>query len=435
MLTAGTKLQSVSEKKSVEVELCEASKDSEWSIEKKNCKLLLQLFRSDRSLWVQTGLKGRSVLHVAVMQGCSELVRELHYYEADLVPCGENWQTPFEFLWENARDWRLKNASAQDIWLVMEGPSDKAGDQWRQQRDLLAGRSGDDYIKSQVICRLPVDSEDREMLSLREAISSIAIKEDFVMDENDVDFNFENVERKELYVHVACSRLRNVHNYEDWNRCCDQIVGFIIAVLTDLCEKNLLQKLFDQKDAQGRTILQVFVLCELKVHVRGLWQSESECSGMLTSAFRRMLAILPDACVNTLDKAGRTVLHWAVAHDITWAVEELLESGKPRPDVTFQTAYIRNITAFHLILLYDHNLPYSYRRYLKDELKRDFCEFEFVDADFSISDFRPERIAKVPLLWAIRMGRNEFVKDVMQRNVICLHLCTSLTLTLICSIV
>jgi hypothetical protein len=43
MLSAGTKLQSVSEKKSVEVELFEASKDSEWfdAIEKKNCKLLL----------------------------------------------------------------------------------------------------------------------------------------------------------------------------------------------------------------------------------------------------------------------------------------------------------------------------------------------------------------------------------------------------------
>ncbi|CAK9204094.1 unnamed protein product [Sphagnum troendelagicum] len=197
----------------------------------------------------------------------------------------------------------------------MEGPSDTAGDQRRQQRDLLAGRSGDDYVKSHVMCRMPVDGEDREMLSLREAISSIAIEEDFRMDENDVDFNFENVDRKEF--------------------------------------------------------------------------------GILAFTFREMLEILPDACVNTLDKAGRTVLHWAVAHDITWAIEELLESGKARPDVTLQTAYIRNITAFHLILLHDHNLPDSYRRYLKDELKRDFCEFEFVDADFSISDFRPERIANV----------------------------------------
>jgi hypothetical protein len=99
MLIAGTKLQSVSEKKSVEVELFEASKDSEWfdGIEKKNCKLLLQLFRSDRSLLVQTGLKGRSVLHVAVMQGCSELVGELHYYESDLVPCGKTGRLHLSF--------------------------------------------------------------------------------------------------------------------------------------------------------------------------------------------------------------------------------------------------------------------------------------------------------------------------------------------------
>ncbi|KAH8941643.1 hypothetical protein BDL97_14G054000 [Sphagnum fallax] len=218
MLTAGTKLQSVSETKSVEVELFEASKDSEWfdAIEKKNCKSLLQLFRDNRSLWVQTDLKGRSVLHVAVMQGCAELVHELHCCKGDLVPCGKNWQTPFEFLWENARDGRLKDASAQDVWVVMEGPSvNYRNDPWKFLNDPLADRSRDDYIQSHAMWRMPVDSEDSEMLSLRGAISSIAIKENFVMDENDVDFNFENVERKELYVHMACSRLRNVHNEED----------------------------------------------------------------------------------------------------------------------------------------------------------------------------------------------------------------------------
>jgi len=89
---------------------------------------------------------------------------------------------------------------------------------------LKTGRSRDNYIKSHVMCRMPVDSEDREMLSLREAIGSIASKKEFVMDENDVNFNFENVERKELYVHMACSRLRNVHNEGAWrNSGCDQI--------------------------------------------------------------------------------------------------------------------------------------------------------------------------------------------------------------------
>jgi hypothetical protein len=425
MLTAGTKLQSVSEKKSVKVELFEASKDSEWfdAIEKKNCKLLLQLFRSDRSLWVQTGLTGRSVLHVAVMQGCSELVRELHYYDGDLVPCGKNWRTPFEFLWENARDGRLKDASAQDIWLVMEGPSVKIGNQDFYDRELSTDRSRDDYIKSHVECTMRVDDE---MLSLRDAIHSIVDEKDFRMDENDVDFNFENVECKELYVHMACSKLRNVvrnvYKYEDWKTSgCDQIVEFIIAIFNDLGRKNLLQKLFDQKDAQGRTVLQIFVLCVFH-----------DCEyQMLLCAFNKMLRILPDACVNALDKAGRTVLHWAVAHECDWAIRQLVMCGKARRDITFQTAYFRKITAFHLILLYDQNMLQIYYSYLKEELKRDFCDFQIGRGN--LPPYRAEK-ANIPLLWAVHAHRNKIVHSVLQTWVLYptfLHL----TRTLICSIV
>jgi hypothetical protein len=260
---------------------------------------------------------------------------------------------------------------------------------------------------------------DDEMSSLRDAIHSIADEKGFRMDENDVDFNFEKVERKELYVHMACSKLRkNAHNEEDWKTSgCDQIVEFIIAIFTDLGGKNLLQKLFDQKDAQGRTVLQILVLCQRDF-------------GMLASAFKELLEILPDACVNALDKAGRTLLHWAVAHHSNW-VEELLESGKARPDVTFQTAYIQNITAFHLSILYDYSLPYPYPGHLKDELKRDFCHVIFDGLKYEKS----LRAEIVPLLWAIQMDRNNFVKSVMRTEVICPHLFTSLTLTLICSIV
>ncbi len=247
--------------------------------------MLLQLFKSDRRLWVQTGLKGRSVLHVAVMQRCSELVHELHHYKGDLVLCGKNWQTPFEFLWENARDWRLKHASAQDIWLVMEGLPVKIGnessaDLYLEVGESLAGRYRDDYIKSHVMCTMFFDNE---MLRLREAISDIASKKEFVMDENDVDFNFENAERKELYVHMACNMLRNDPG-EIWESCGDGQIGqFIIAVVNDLCEKNLLQKLFDKKDAQGRTILQILV--------------SSPGYSSISSFLSEILQILPDACV------------------------------------------------------------------------------------------------------------------------------------------
>ncbi|CAM6030504.1 unnamed protein product [Sphagnum balticum] len=133
---------------------------------------------------------------------------------------------------------------------------------------------------------------------------------------------------------------------------------------------------------------------------------------MLKSAFMEMLEILPVACVNALDKAGRTLLHWAVAHISFWAVQVLMDSGKARHDVTFQTAYIRNITAFHLSILYDYYLPDPYREHLKDELKRDFCDIRLgglLDYDMSLLGAEI-----VPLLWAIQMNRNEFVKSVMR---------------------
>ncbi|CAK9261848.1 unnamed protein product [Sphagnum jensenii] len=364
------------------------------------------------------------------MQGCSELVGELHkdalVPKDDLVPAGKNWNTPFEFLWENARDGRLKNASAEDIWLVMEGPRPRVATESQVNSPLtrpsLDG-PGARYRKSHVQLTMSVDEQ---LVELREAISAIAIAENFVMDENDVDFNFEKVERKELYVHMACSRLRNVNKEEDWTSSgCDQIVEFIIAVLTDLSEKNLLQKLFDQNDAQGRTILQIFVLCELNVHVRDTWGVKSKCSEKLTSAFGKMLAILPERCVNTLDKAGRTVLHWAVAHHSTWAVDELLRSGKANPAITFSTACYQQITAFNLLLLHEYDLNW-YRFPLNNELNRRFGLLSFPGGPLL-------RREEDPVSWAILMGKKKFVEQVMERQVICPHLCTSLTLTLICS--
>ncbi len=181
--------------------------------------------------------------------------------------------------------------------------------------------------------------------------------------------------------------------------------------------------MFDQEDAQGRTILQIFALCKL-------WHHEGECRGVLTSAFERMLHILPKEYVNTRDKAGRTVLHWAVAHGTSWMVEKLLESGKAESNVTFQTAYIGNIVAFHLILLYDHNLSYIYHHYLTNKLiKNPGLYFPALRMPFAMQQWN------IPQLWAIRMGRNKFVEQIMKTKVICPHLCTSLTLTLICSTV
>jgi hypothetical protein len=383
-------------------------KDPKWfdAIEKKNCKLLLQLLKSDPNRWEQTGHKGRSVLHVAVMQGCSELVRELH--EGDF-PCWEKRQTPFEFLWENARDGRLKDASAQDIWLVMEGPSVKIENEMSCERfldgtpdlvglfqyrgdpvDPVDGRSRDDYYKSHVMCSMSIDSE---MLSLREAISQIASEKQFVMDENDVDFNFEDDERKELYVHMACNMLRNLEKEE----VCK---SFIVAVIEKLREKNLLQRLFDQMDAQGRTILQILV------------SGAGEGNRNIGVFLRSILEILPDACVNTLHKAERTILHWAVGHNYIFVAQDLLDSGKVKLDVTFQTQYYWDMTPLNLLLLYNYDWDGALHLMVKDQLNRPIGRRNF-------RMLVPKPPTLDTLSWAVLMGKKHFVEEVMRTEVIC----------------
>ncbi len=124
-------------------------------------------------------------------------MKQLYHYEGDLIPRGKIWQTPFEFLWENAKDDRLKDASARDMWIIMEGLSVEEGIQIRSdfpdriplaktfdQMILLVTESflpktstrcsRDDYLQSHVTCMKPV--ADDKMLHLREVITSIANK-------------------------------------------------------------------------------------------------------------------------------------------------------------------------------------------------------------------------------------------------------------------
>jgi hypothetical protein len=94
------------------------------------------------------------------MQGCSKLVHQLlQVHEGDLIPRAKDWKSPFEFLWENAKDGRLKDASAKDMWVVMEGPGVEQEVARGQitSRGRFSGRSRDDYLKSHAECMMPVD--------------------------------------------------------------------------------------------------------------------------------------------------------------------------------------------------------------------------------------------------------------------------------------
>jgi hypothetical protein len=227
-------------------------------------------------------------------------------------------------------------ASALDIWNIMDADSSE--------------RSSDDYISAHPMSPPLSDEEEVEISSLRKVMRSY--QERFQMDMDDVNFNFDV--RSELLVHMACSRLRNMvftkfalkdESDPSVRDQLSEIVTFISTVLKELKDKNLLQKLFKQKDARGRTILQVFVASKYPI------ANENETG--VEDEFRKVLEILPPECVNACDSVGRTVLQWAVAQHSCWAVKILVESGKADLCTTCKTAHFKDVTALHLAVIHD----------------------------------------------------------------------------------
>ncbi len=224
-----------------------------------------------------------------------------------------------------------------------------------------------------------------------------------------MDFNFEDVERKQLYVHMACSRMRKVHSEDGWESFGCGPAKFMIAVFTalDQEDKGLLKKLFDQQDAQGRTILQIFVL-----PVQDVFESIEypEPIKSFCETLQQALEILPEDCVNVLDKAGRTLLHWAIAHNSRWAFGVLQKNGKSKKDLTFETATMQDITAFHLQLWSGVDYQVGYFDILEKELSKQL-KLRGTTANLRCS----ESGTWETLEWAILMGRKGIANGLLRQ--------------------
>jgi ankyrin repeat protein len=333
----------------------------------------------------ELGPRGRSVLHVAIMQGCTELVHKLK-----AVPSKSGNSSAFKVLWEQAKDYGMNYASALDLWSIMDADSSE--------------RSADDYIAAHPMHPPLSYEEEAEISSLRELMSSY--QEPFQKDMDDVNFNFDV--RSELLVHMACSRLRNLVSKKierDLVRDeLSKIVTFLSKVLKELKDKNLLQELFKQKDARGRTILQVFVASKYEI--------DNENKTVVEEEFRKLLEILPPVCVNVRDSVGRTVLHWAVAYDSCWAVKILVESGKADLCATCRTVHWKNVTALHLAVLNDCD---DCARHLL-ESNSNFNQMNFsMEIDISFSSYSQKKWR--PLDLAIILARVKLARRMRQVKV------------------
>jgi len=164
--------------------------------------------------------------------------------------------------------------------------------------------------------------------------------------------------------------------------------------------------LFDQQDAQGRTILQIFVLPFPDVFQ---FIENPEPITSFRETLERALEILPEDCVNVLDKAGRTLLHWAIAHNSRWAFGVLLKNKKTKKDLTFRTASMQDITAFHLQLW--PGVHYQYFDNLEKELSKQLTLRGIT------TNLKCLEVTWDTLEWAILMGRKDIADELFKRQV------------------
>jgi ankyrin repeat protein len=320
--------------------------DSNWvrGLEQRDCKTLLQLLERSPNSWVETTHEGRNVLHVAIIQGCTELVKQV----LKLPPQGSSRSfvdddsfsnnLPSLKTLLNVTDGRCKVdvfclasiVGNQDVIQILDKATHKQKVERQAEDDNAESQANDDdNAESQANDDDNIGNDClRGLMQNALKLSKNARFKSII--EKDVDYNFEDPKRKELLIfHCACKR---AHLFKK----------FIHGVVEMAQEQGVLRELFQLKDAQGRTPLHVAV--DL---------------GRVTT--QELLDLLPKEaefadCINARDGAGRTPLHRAVANNLGFSYSRVAEIlvNDIRTDVNAEWRD-DGMTALHLAIL--HNDP------------------------------------------------------------------------------
>jgi ankyrin repeat protein len=314
--------------------------DSSWvrGLEERDCKKLLHLLERSPSSWVETSREGRNVLHVAIIQGCTQLVKQV----LKLPPQGssrsfvDDDSLPSLRTLLNATDGRCKVdvfclasiVGNQDVIQILDKTTHTIQDAnnahsqkvEQQAQDYKAESQANDDDNIGNVCLRGL-MQNALQLNKNARFKSII--------EKDVDYNFEDPKHKELLIfHCACKR---AHLFK----------RFIHDVVEMARAQGVLQELFQLKDAQGRTPLHVAV-------------------DLGRATTQELLDLLPKEaefadCINARDGAGRTPLHRAVANNLGFSYSRLAEIlvNDIRTDVNAE--WRDGMTALHLAIL--HNDP------------------------------------------------------------------------------
>ncbi len=314
-----------------------ASPQSEWcaALKRRDCQTLLRLLQRKHNLWREIDSNGRTVLHVAVMQGCSRLVNEV----LRSVNNPPNTTSSSLDMLLNAKDTSLCGA---DVFAI----ADIVGN--TVVRDLIFDGLPA-IIQPAEFPEADVNLSNRIQYILNSlhngGTESTTLAEAF---EDDVDYNFVQRQQGLLCLHVAC---KHAH-----------LVGFLQRLIRHTKDggNRLLQALFELKDAQGRTLLHVAVeedglgdnlrdrdMANIVTRALGILDEEPACDDVTSQN-----------CLNARDLAGRTPLHRAVANKRAGraVIKALLDHPMTDVNALWRSDNVStgNVTALHLAVLHNN---------------------------------------------------------------------------------
>ena len=332
-----------------------ASKQWDVALQKRDCRRLLELLQQHPRLWLQASPEDRTVLHVAVLQGCVELVKQVlepHDDKGDRIEFKMNVNKLL-----HAKDGKCRADVFNLAYIIGNREVSRALKLARKvdsvnSRDSKGGRQSggsskssshgrvdaSKYRTSNFLSYTDIDNDncqevggaedDINQLIAELPKSNLFRKLQRQMTE-DVDYNFEK-NQKGLVFHLACKR--GAYTNRD----------FITTVAEKAKERpGLLRKLFNLKDPQGRAPLHVATdYCVVGEEIQGL---------------QVLLDLMPDECVNTVDAGGRTALLRATANGMSLKSSQAVRvlAYDRRTDLNAEWPY-SGATALHVAALHGH---------------------------------------------------------------------------------
>lgn len=340
--------------------LVDAAPSSKWykALERRDCKKLMRLMKGDQFHLVgHTAPKGRTVLHVAVVQGCWRLM------EQALTVFGEfdsqNFPERYSVLL-NAKDGRWGGKTAYEL-----------------ARNFVGNKKIANYLQygprspesATPAAEATMDTGDEPSLNCVRKIIESLLKDDNrfaglqASFAGDVDYNFEREEYREFFFHHACSKLGVSKASDGTDKDIDFVKEVIRRCLTEETETGLklLIPLFKRQNWQGRPPLHALL-------ASGQNGFDVAMKGTLVDLLLSLNGNSYGECVNARDALGRTIIHITASmklppgerylfNPFTLHVDKDVDKDIDQGSVNFRVNSREEnggATALHLAILHDH---------------------------------------------------------------------------------